>query len=250
MKQYLFDFDACYRDQNLIFVFDHSTRIFLISDIFIKAATIVNDEYWRYGKNFDINAFFTDWFVSKKKGNGVVIGNYKDYQELPANKKYLIPLMQTNNRLYIRWGAIFFTCLKKFKGADTIIHKSQHFRSITIPPHHLAQLRTKFKNFCLTSFDECRCDRDTITTCYKNDIQHNRFYAWPECWLGGFLKSPKPLYKKWFIAENDAHIFNYDINKDLAKLGGIQQAEQELDENVLEIKNLVKENRWFIKNYI
>ena len=58
------------------------------------------------------------------------------------------------------------------------------------------------------------------------------------------------MYKKWFIAENDAHIFNYDINKDLAKLGGIQQAEQELDENVLEIKNLVKENRRFIKNYI
>ena len=67
-KRYLFDFDARYRDQNLIFVFDHSTRTFLTSDIFIKAATIVNNEYLRYGKNFDINAFFTDWFVSKKKG--------------------------------------------------------------------------------------------------------------------------------------------------------------------------------------
>ena len=102
MKRYLFDFDAGYRDQNLTFVFDHSTRIFLTSDIFIKAATIVNNEYLRYGENFDINAFFTDWFVSKKKGNGVVIDNYKDYQKLPANKKYLIPLIQTNNRLYIR----------------------------------------------------------------------------------------------------------------------------------------------------
>ena len=51
-------------------------------------------------------------------------------------------------------------------------------------------------------------------------------------------------------SKNDAHIFNYDINKDLAKLGGIQQAEQGLDENALEIKNLVKENRRFIKNYI
>ena len=67
-KRYLFDFDARYRDQNLIFVFDHSTRTFLTSDIFIKAATIVNNEYLRYGKNFDINAFFTDWFVFKKKG--------------------------------------------------------------------------------------------------------------------------------------------------------------------------------------
>ena len=66
-KRYLFYFDARYRDQNLIFVFDHSTRTFLTSDIFIKAATIVNNEYLRYGKNFDINAFFTDWFLSKKR---------------------------------------------------------------------------------------------------------------------------------------------------------------------------------------
>ena len=67
-KQYLFNFDARYRDQNLIFVFDQSTRTFSTSDIFIKAATIVNNKYLRYGKNFDINDFFTDWFVSKKKG--------------------------------------------------------------------------------------------------------------------------------------------------------------------------------------
>ena len=89
-KRYLFDFDAHYRDLNLIFVFDHSTKTFLINDIFIKDATIVNNEYLRYGKNFDINPFFTDWFVSKKE-NGVVIGSYEDYQKLPANKKYLMP---------------------------------------------------------------------------------------------------------------------------------------------------------------
>ena len=67
-KRYLFDFDARYRHQNLSFVFDQSTRTFLTSDIFIKAATIVNNKYFRYGKNFDINAFFTNWFLSKKNG--------------------------------------------------------------------------------------------------------------------------------------------------------------------------------------
>ena len=100
-KQYLFHFGAHYRGLNLIFVFDHSTKSFLISDIFIKAPTIENDEYLRYAKNFDINAFFTDWFVSKKKENGVVIGSYEDYQKLHANKKYLMLLIQTNKRLYI-----------------------------------------------------------------------------------------------------------------------------------------------------
>ena len=83
--------------------------------------------------------------------------NCEDYQKLPTNKKYFMLLIQTNNGLYIRQGAIFFTCLKKFKGVDTIIHKSQHFRTITIPPHHLVQLRRKFKKFCLTSFDEWKC---------------------------------------------------------------------------------------------
>ena len=56
---------------------------------------------------------------------------------------------------------------KRRKCADTIIHKSQHFRTITIPPNQLAQLGRKFKNFCLTSFDEWRCDRDTTTTWHK-----------------------------------------------------------------------------------
>ena len=67
-KRYLFDFDARYRYVNLIFVFNQSTRAFLISDIFIKAATIVNDRYLRYGKNLDTKAFFADWFLSKKRG--------------------------------------------------------------------------------------------------------------------------------------------------------------------------------------
>ena len=48
------------------------------------------------------------------------------------------------------------------------------------------------------------------------------------------------MYTKWLIAEIDPRIFNYNINKDLAKLGGMQQAEKEFDENVLEIKSLVK----------
>ena len=56
-----------YHDQKLIFVFDHSTKAFLTSDIFIKAAIIANNEYLRDGTNFNINAFFINWFISKKK---------------------------------------------------------------------------------------------------------------------------------------------------------------------------------------
>ena len=54
-KRYLSDFDVRYCDLNLIFVFDSSTKTFLTSDIFIKAATMV--------KKFVINTFFINWFV-------------------------------------------------------------------------------------------------------------------------------------------------------------------------------------------
>ena len=59
----------------------------------------------------------------------------------------------------------------------------------------------------------------------------------------------KPLYTKWFTNVNDDTSFNGNFTKDLAKLGGVQQAEKELDKNVLEIKHLVK-NRRYIKNYV
>ena len=98
----------------------------------------------------------------------------------------------------------------------------------------------------MTSFDEWRCNRDT-TTWHKSDIQHNRFYTWPEFCLDRLLKFTKTLYKKWLIADNDALIFNYDINKDLAKLEGIQQPQKEFDEKVLEIKNLVKKISYLSK---
>ena len=67
-KRYLFYFDVHYRDLNFIFVFDSSTKTFLTSDTFIEAETIANNKYLRYWKSFDIDASFTDWFVSKKKG--------------------------------------------------------------------------------------------------------------------------------------------------------------------------------------
>ena len=136
-KQHLFDFDARYHDLNLIFVFDSNAKTFLTSDIFIKAATIVNDKYLRYIKNFNINAFFTHWFVSKKNGDGVIIGNYEDYQKLPTNTNYLM-LQRT-----LCSPRCNFTCLKEFKNG-TFINKSQHFRTITILPHYLVQLRRIF----------------------------------------------------------------------------------------------------------
>ena len=158
-----------------------------------------------------------------------------------------MPLIHTSKGLYIRRGAIFFTCLKEFKNG-TFINKRQHFRTITIPPNYLAQIRRKFKNVSLTLFDEQRYDRDTTKTWHKNYTQQNKYYQWPQYWLSGSLRNATPLYTKWLLPINNADVFQRDIIRNLADLGGIQQAEKGLDKNVLEIKKTSTKNRGFIKN--
>ena len=51
------------------------------------------------------------------------------------------------------------------------------------------------------------------------------------------FKNKSQLFTKYFINEHNAGTFNYDEFKVLAKLGGLDQAEKELDKDVLEIKS-------------
>ena len=53
------------------------------------------------------------------------------------------------------------------------------------------------------------------------------------------FKNKRSVFTKYFINEHSSGIFNYDEFKDLAKLGGLDQAEKEFDKDVLEIKSLV-----------
>ena len=80
----------------------------------------------------------------------------------------------------------------------------------------------------------------TTTTWHKKQYQTQHIYQWPEYWLGGFIDTKLSSYAKWLIPKNKTFIFQEDIETDLTNLGGIQQAEKELDKNVLEIKALVK----------
>ena len=84
----------------------------------------------------------------------------------------------------------------------------------------------------------------------KNGIKHNKYYQWPEYWPGGFVYTKPSSYAKWLIPKNKASIFQEDITTDLTNLGEIQQAEKELDKNVLEIKALIKKVGNLSKNFI
>ena len=86
--------------------------------------------------------------------DGVVIGNYENYQELSAHRKYLMLFIQTNNRVYIRQCTRYFTCIKELRGTNnTIIVKCKHFRTIKISKN-LAEPRREFKSFKFKSSDE------------------------------------------------------------------------------------------------
>ena len=51
---------------------------------------------------------------------------------------------------------------------------------------------------------------------------------------------PPHSIQNGFCPISNANIFHIDINRNLADLGGIQQAEKELGKNVSEIKKLVQ----------
>ena len=114
-----------------------------------------------------------------------------------------------------------------------MLEKCKNLGRVDLISQHLTQLRKDFKIFSLVSFDWWRAEFHTTTTWWKNDIKHNKYYQWPEYWLGGFADTKPSSYAKWLTPKNKASIFQEDIKTDLTNIGGIQQAEKELDKNVL-----------------
>ena len=121
-----------------------------------------------------------------------------------------------------------------------MLEKYQNIGRVDFTSQQLTQLRKDFKNFSLVLFDQWRANLYTTATWRKHDIKHNKYYQWPEYWLGGFVDTKPSSYAKWSIPKKKASIFQKDIKTDLTNLGRIQQAEKEIDKTVLEIKALVK----------
>ena len=118
-------------------------------------------------------------------------------------------------------------------------------RSFTIPKAYLDKLKQDYKNFTLISFDKWCYGKSSRTIRWnKNDLAHDRYFNFSEFWTGGLtFKNKGSVFTKYFINEHRQGILNYDEFNDLAKIGGFDQAEKELDKDVLEIKSLVNKNR-------
>ena len=62
---------------------------------------------------------------------------------------------------------------------------------------------------------------------------------------GGFVGFRNQIFSKWFIKEDDPEIFiiTYGYGKKLEKVGGTTQAENDLDNDALEVEALITKIR-------
>ena len=107
-----------------------------------------------HGKKLDVNDFYINYFIRRAKGseNDAFISSKDDYQKIPWNRQYLIPIIQTASRTYIRNSIRFY--IKDLRPPNTIPSQCVHMRTYTIPKTYLDKLKQDYKNFTLTSFDE------------------------------------------------------------------------------------------------
>ena len=114
-------------------------------------------------------------------------------------------------------------------------------RTYNIPKTYLDKLKQDYKNFTLASFDKWWYGHSNRTIRWnKNDLANNSCNSFPEIWTGGLtFRNKRSVFTKYFINELSPAIFNYDEFKDLPKISRLDQAQKELDKDVLEIKSLV-----------
>ena len=132
-----------------------------------------------------------------------------------------------------------YTAIKTYSGEDSIIKYATHFRQMKISNKHLLKLRTRYRKFDLTEFDECNFTQPLTTqlTWSKNNFHDHRYYNWgPYKWAIFIFEDC--AYDKWF--SSSYYIFNVIVYKSLSSLGGLDKAKKLLDKNVIPIKNLVE----------
>ena len=104
---------------------------------------------------------------------------------------------------------------------------------------YLQKLRTRYRKFDLTEFDEWHFGQSITTQIAwsRNDFLHYRYYNW--WWYKwAIFKSKDRTYDKWFSSSYD--IFNAIGHKSMSSLGGLDEAKKLFDKNVMSIKNLVE----------
>ena len=71
-----------------------------------------------------------------------------------------------------------YTAIKVYRGRDSITKYVTHVRQMKTSNKYLLKLRTRYKKFDLTEFDEWNFTQPLTTqlTLSKNDLYHCRYY--------------------------------------------------------------------------
>ena len=206
-KRYLFDFDAAYRDRNLFFVFDSEKGEFMGSDP--DYHFIANDRFTRYGKRVpEVKSFLLDFHTKWKLDNKTVIVNKNVWDRASPKERNKIGLIQLNTeRVGVNNKIRMYTAIKTYRGGDSITKYATHVRRMKISNKYLQKLRTRYRKFDLTEFDEWHFGQSIRTQIgwSKDDSHHYRYYNWRQ-YEWGIFKSKDRAYNKWFSSSYD--IFN------------------------------------------
>ena len=150
----MFNFDAAYRDRNLFFVFDPKNDEFISSDS--DYHFIANDRFIRYGKRVPkIKSFLLDFCRKWIPENKTVIVNKSVWDRASPKERNKIGLIQLNTERVVANNKIrIYTAIKTYRGGDSITKYATHVRRMKISNKYLQKLRTRYRKFDLTEFDE------------------------------------------------------------------------------------------------
>ena len=153
-KRYLFDFDAAYRDRNLSFVFDTEKDEFISLDL--DYHFIANDRFMRYGQRVpEVKSFLLDFYTKWKPENKVIILKKNVWDRASPKERSKIGLIQLNGgRVMVNNKIRMYTAIKTYRGEDSITKYAIHVRQMKISKKYLLKLRTIYRKFDLTEFDE------------------------------------------------------------------------------------------------
>ena len=176
----------------------------------------------------EVKSFLLDFCTKWKPENKTVIANCK------------IGLIQLNReRVVINNKIRMYTTIKTYRGRYSITKYATHVRQIEISNKYLQKLRTTYRKFDLTEFDEWHFGQSiTAQIAWSRDD----FYPY-RCYNCGryewaIFKSKDPAYDKWVSSSYD--IFNAIGCKSLSSLGGLDETKKLFSKNMTSIKNLVE----------
>ena len=173
-KCYFFDFDATYQDRNVFFVFDSEKDEFIGSDP--DHHFTANDRFMRYGKRVpEVKSFLLDFYTKWTPENKTVIVNKIVWDRASPKERHRIGLIQLNTEGLVADNKMrMCTAIKTYRGGDSITNYATHVQQMKISNKYLQKLRTRYRKFDLTEFDEWHFGQSITTQIpwYRDDLHH------------------------------------------------------------------------------